>query len=347
MLLTLNGHHKPRVAVINWGKRGNTTLAVPGHDPPVDITIFVDVEINPGPDSRQYDYGKRCNVECRLMAGLSRSTLTLQYSRHQLLEYRQNNCFPTFTTLFILKQCGIFKFRGRRGGRNRRIQRYANLSFPFRSRLLSCRGVNLHNLTYVERRKDSAVVQESSFLPLVLCSVNVRSVKSKSADLLDYIYTSGADLFAFTETWLTASDTAAKLEFIPPQTHKFLHHIRPDRKGGGTGLLFRENIDVSKIDAGEKTSFEFSEWSLNTNSFRARLSIIYRPPYSNLHPVSLKTFFDDFALYMESIILAPEPLIITGDFNIHVNNTNDSKTTCHWSYPRGWPHPGLGDHQAI
>ena len=79
-----------------------------------------------------------------------------------------------------------------------------------------------------------------------------------------------------------------------------------------------------KIDAGEKTSFEFSEWSLNTNSFRARLSIIYRPPYSNLHPVSLKTFFDDFASYMESIILTPEPLIITGDFNIHVNNTNHS-----------------------
>ena len=160
------------------------------------------------------------------MADLPRSMLTLQYSRHQLLEYRQNYRFPMFTTLFILKQCGIFKFRGRRGGRNRRIQRYANLSFPFRfrSRPLSCRGVNLHNLTYVERRKDSAVVQESSFSPLVLCSVNVRSVKSKSADLLDYIYTSGADLFAFTETWLTANDTAGKMEFIPPQTHKFLHH---------------------------------------------------------------------------------------------------------------------------
>ena len=27
---------------------------------------------------------------------------------------------------------------------------------------------------------------------------------------------------------------------------------------------------------------------------------------------------------MESIILKPEPLIITGDLNIHVNNTNDS-----------------------
>ena len=35
-------------------------------------------------------------------------------------------------------------------------------------------------------------------------------------------------------------------------------------------------------------------------------------------------FFDDFASFMESIILTPEPLIIKGDFNIHVNNTNDS-----------------------
>ena len=131
--------------------------------------------------------------------------------------------------------------------------------------------MNLHNLTYAERRKDSAFVQEFSFSALVLCSLNVRLVKSKSSDLVDYIYTSGAELFAFTETWLTVNDTAAKLEFIPPQTHKFLHNNRSGHKGGGTGLLFRGNIDMSKIDAAEKTSFEFSEWSLNTNSFRARL----------------------------------------------------------------------------
>ena len=80
-MLTPNGHHKLRVAAINWGKRGNTTLAVPGHDPLVEITIFIDVEINPGPDSSQYDYGERSNVAYHLMADLPRSTLTLQYSR--------------------------------------------------------------------------------------------------------------------------------------------------------------------------------------------------------------------------------------------------------------------------
>ena len=138
LLLTTIGHHKLGVAAINWRKRGNTTLAVPGHGLPVEITIFIDVEINPGPDSSQYDYGERSNVEYHLLADLPRSTLTLLYTRHHLLEYRQHYCFPTFTTLFILKQCGSFKFRGRRGGRKRRIQRYANLSFSFRSRSLSC-----------------------------------------------------------------------------------------------------------------------------------------------------------------------------------------------------------------
>ena len=102
-----------------------------------------------------------------------------------------------------------------------------------------------------------------------------------------------------------------------------MHHSRSGRKGGGTGLLFRENIGVKEIDAGEKTSFEFSEWSLSLNSFRARLSIIYRPPYSAQHPVTLNTFMDEFATYLESIILVPEPLIVNGELNIHVNDAND------------------------
>ena len=75
--------------------------------------------------------------------------------------------------------------------------------------------------------------------------------------------------------------------------------------------------------AGEKTSFEFSEWSLSMNSFRDRMSIIYRPPYSSQHLMTLNTFVGEFATYLESIILVPEPLIVIGDFNIHVNDTND------------------------
>ena len=43
------GYHKLPVAAIRWGKRGNTRLAVPGHDPPFEITIFNDIALNPRP----------------------------------------------------------------------------------------------------------------------------------------------------------------------------------------------------------------------------------------------------------------------------------------------------------
>ena len=64
--------------------------------------------------------------------------------------------------------------------------------------------------------------------------------------LQTYWITHAVDLFAIT--------AAAKLEFIPSGTHKFLHQNRLGRIGGRTGLLFKKNIDVKKIDAGERTS---------------------------------------------------------------------------------------------
>ena len=124
----------------------------------------------------------------------------------------------------------------------------------------------------------------------------------------------GLDLFAFTKTWhcgKTGVYSTSDTQGSTPQS------VWPQ------GWLYGF-ADVSKIDAGEKSSFEFSEWSLNTNSFRARLSTIYRPPYSNLHPVSLKTFFWWLCFIHGEYHSTPEPLIITGDFNIHINNKKDS-----------------------
>ena len=86
------------------------------------------------------------------------------------------------------------------------------------------RSSNDNSPIVTDRPLSSAAVNDCLGKPLTLCSVNVRSAKSKSADLLDYIYSSGADLFALTGTWLNANDTAAKLEFISPGTHKFMHH---------------------------------------------------------------------------------------------------------------------------
>ena len=52
--------------------------------------------------------------------------------------------------------------------------------------------------------------------------------------------------------------------------------------------------------------------------------VVYRTPYSRLHQVTVTTFLDEFAEYLESIVLSPEPLFVTGDMNIHVDDVNDT-----------------------
>ncbi len=88
--------------------------------------------------------------------------------------------------------------------------------------------------------------------------------------------------------------------------------------GGGTGLLYSENIAVQEVDSGALNSFEFSEYVVKHGNNNFCICIIYHPPYSALHPVTIQSFFQQFSGYLETVILSPEPLLICGDFNIHV-----------------------------
>ena len=81
---------------------------------------------------------------------------------------------------------------------------------------------------------------------------------------------------------------------------------------------------MKKIAAGEKSSFEFSEWRVSFNSLRAKLVVGNRPPYSEKHPITPRVFFGEFGSYLETVILSPESLILTGDYNFHVDVADDT-----------------------
>jgi len=105
---------------------------------------------------------------------------------------------------------------------------------------------------------------------------------------------------------------------------KLFDQPRLGRTGGGLALLIKNEIDARKIDGGERRSFEFFEWIVHYGSNSLRIVTIYRIPYSQAHPVTTSVFLDEFTTYIESIIMSAEPLLITGDFNIHVNTPNDA-----------------------
>lgn len=75
---------------------------------------------------------------------------------------------------------------------------------------------------------------------------------------------------------------------------------RSDRKGGGTALLFRDNISVRKVNCATVESFELSEYFVTAGSLHFRLALVYRPPDSTNHPVTVNAFIG-IILYLPRI----------------------------------------------
>ena len=112
---------------------------------------------------------------------------------------------------------------------------------------------------------------------LTMGLLNIRSLRNKTADFVDYVCETKEDLFAITETWLCPSDDAIRNELCPVG-YVSADHSRTSRRGGGTALVYRNSLTVKEIDAGKKTSFEFSEWTVQSSSHNLRIIVIYRPP---------------------------------------------------------------------
>ncbi|XP_064653237.1 uncharacterized protein LOC135503563 [Lineus longissimus] len=128
---------------------------------------------------------------------------------------------------------------------------------------------------------------------------------------------------AITETWLKYNDSVT-VRALSPDGYCFLNVPRPgERQGGGTGLMFRSSINTKLVERGSKDSFEFSEWSIAMPSTTRKMIniVVYRPPSS----VPSSVFFCEFAEYLEAIVTCPECLVISDDFNIHVNDPHDNE----------------------
>ena len=72
-----------------------------------------------------------------------------------------------------------------------------------------------------------------------------------------------------------------------------------------------------------KMSFEVSEWLVSFGSTRVSTVIVYRPPYSEDHPITAGFFFHKFAEYLKSLVMSSDKLLITVDFNFHMDVPTD------------------------
>ena len=80
-----------------------------------------------------------------------------------------------------------------------------------------------------------------------------------------------------------------------------------------------ENFKIRFIEEMQRISFKVSKWNLTAKGHISKF-IVYRPPYSDAHPITIGTFFEEFTTYVEDLVMCSEVLIIAGDFNIHMDD---------------------------
>ena len=98
-----------------------------------------------------------------------------------------------------------------------------------------------------------------------------------------------------TETWLGTNgrDRAVEKD-ITPTRYKLLHLPRTHWRGGGVGILYKNNIDIKRQQTKSFQSFEHLELLLDSNGKWARLIVLYRPPPSVKKQVKCGCFYGLF-----------------------------------------------------
>ena len=186
--------------------------------------------------------------------------------------------------------------------------------------------INGHSLFKPKINDDQArkqyVYANSTLFTLALW--NAQSVRNKTSNILDYTTEHDLDIFLITETWLFIDDYKS-IGDMKPIGYDFYNVPRDDRQGGGIACIYKNGLNVTKLDAPCMTTMEIMELLLNVYSVKIRVITIYRPPPSEKKKYSMSSFYKEFYELMAHYALTTEDLIICGDFNFHVNNSSSEE----------------------
>ena len=88
--------------------------------------------------------------------------------------------------------------------------------------------------------------------------------------------------------------------------------------------LYNKCYKIEKQDVTSFLSFEYMEVLLRTPATVLRIGVLYRPPPSTENGLTATMFFNEFPILLERLAVASGHLLLTGDFNFHVDDRTDS-----------------------
>ncbi|XP_067426911.1 uncharacterized protein [Thunnus thynnus] len=172
--------------------------------------------------------------------------------------------------------------------------------------------------------------------------LNVQSLTAKTEEIKELITQNSLDVFLPTETWLKRKGGDHVLGAASPENFSSFHQVRPTRdtfnvnqvrksRGGGVAIQYSQVLQGEKIKLTKKApeTFEYVAAELQHCEWGQPVLLInvYRPP-GNLNSLTqFYRFLEEFQSLLDEASARYNSIIITGDFNIHVENEMMSSTT--------------------
>ena len=143
---------------------------------------------------------------------------------------------------------------------------------------------------------------------------NVRSLTPKTFLINDFITSYNLSCLFLTETWLTDNASVALIE-ASPSNFSFSESHRTAKRGGGTASIVQNCLRHTNILFDDFTTFEYHAILLKCKP-KILAVTVYRPEHHS-------NFFDEFAEFLSLLHTQHDQIILTGDFNIHVDIPSD------------------------
>ena len=124
---------------------------------------------------------------------------------------------------------------------------------------------------------------------------------------------------ALTETWTKQNQW---LEVIKGTLSTMCYNLvaahRPDKAGGGIGIIHTDTLKFRKVNAGMNLIFEYLILDLTGRSI---ISIICFPPNS-----SIPTFLEEFTDWVSHLLNRYVDPLILGDFNVSLSEQGEANS---------------------
>ena len=172
-----------------------------------------------------------------------------------------------------------------------------------------------------------------NFIPknnkLTLCFWNGQSITGKTQELKDFRLSNDIDIYLLAETWFSEHNHNKAITELKDNTCNFINFPRPfSDRGGGLGTLFKQQLSLTRLPPTMVfTSMQVLELALTIFSKTYFFIVIYRSESAPYHRYTMSTFFKEFSELLAHYNHKNNEVIITGDFNIHVNKPNNPDTS--------------------